>query len=198
MVERDVNAPPSGPSSEGPQNPPPPISPHQPGGRKNFNENYREYLQALKNAWAEVDVEALDVNALKAAREATELAAEGCWGTAGSAGTLGTFGGSVGTFGSAGTMGSWGVAEVDSLHSASLRSAPLRRRAPHAASYGTAATSASYGPAGRREVSAELAANCYGSLGTAGTIGTITGTAGTAFCLGTAGSFGVAEVDSLS
>lgn len=194
MVERDVNAPPSSPSSEGSRNPPP-SSHQQPGGRKKFDENYREYLQALKNAWSEVDVEALDVHALKAAREATELAADGCWGTAATIGTAGSVGGSVGTFGTAGTMGTFsGIAEADTL---ALRAAPRPRRAGYFASYGSAATSATYGLSGRR-MESELAASCYGSLGTAGTIGTVGGTAATAFCLGTAGSFGVADSVSIS
>jgi hypothetical protein len=68
-----------------------------------FDAAYRAYLMAIKQAWADVDIGALD----NAAREDPGLGFA-TFGSAGSAGTFGSAPATLGTLGSIGTFGSWG------------------------------------------------------------------------------------------
>jgi hypothetical protein len=74
---------------------PQPVSPDDP-----FGKAYREYLAAVKQAWAEVDIDAL-VNSVGQ----PTLPGFNCAGSVGSMGSAGTWGGTLGTLG---TLGSWG------------------------------------------------------------------------------------------
>lgn len=87
-----------------------------------FAEAYRAYLHAMKQAWAEVDVDELVQDAANDARQGgngCQGCGEGfsCAGTVGTAATFGSFTGCVGTLGTVGTFGC-SVAEEDDPGSA--------------------------------------------------------------------------------
>ena len=75
-----------------------------------FEAAYRAYLTAVKQAWAEVDIDALT----KSLESRGGNGCQGCglgfatWGTAGTAGTVGTVGGTIGSAACVATFGSAG------------------------------------------------------------------------------------------
>jgi hypothetical protein len=64
-----------------------------------FEQAYRAYLTAVKQAWADVDIESV------ISAHASISPFSGCVGTAGSLGTFGTITGTAGTLGTFGTYG---------------------------------------------------------------------------------------------
>ncbi len=85
-----------------------------------FEEAYRAYLRAVKQSWADVDVNELveDLTANNNVMQGCGEAAFNCLGSVGTAGTAGTIGGTAGTFGTLGTIGCHVTKEADAAETA--------------------------------------------------------------------------------
>jgi hypothetical protein len=76
--------------------------------REMFEEAYRLYLHAVKQAWAEIDVDAVAQDMTDGRRGLNgcgEAAAFNCLGSAGTLGSAGSLGGTFGSFGTIATFG---------------------------------------------------------------------------------------------
>lgn len=90
--------------------------PELPTSAELFAEAYRKYLQAMKQAWAEIDVAELAQQMTE--NDPKQGGCQGCgeglstMGTIGTAATMGSAGGTLGSLGTVGTIGC-AVAEED-------------------------------------------------------------------------------------